>query len=157
MKQFTKPFAAFDTASPLRASAHALARIVVQCAVLAAIWSAADFLSRSFALPVPGGILGLIALLALLFSGGIAPRWVKAGADWLLADLLLFFIPAAVAAVQYGGLFRADGWRLGLVMILGSLIVIVATAVAVEQASRFERHIKRYLRRRGAAARLAEA
>ncbi|ACC72093.1 CidA/LrgA family protein [Paraburkholderia phymatum] len=116
-------------------------RIAVQSAAIAGVWFAADFIVRRFGLPVPGGVVGLIALLALLFCGGIAPRWVKAGADWLLSDMLLFFIPAAVAAVQYGGLFREDGWRLALVVVAGTLMVMVAVAFAVEQAARLERRL----------------
>jgi holin-like protein len=42
--------------------------------------------------------------------------------------------------VQYGGLFRADGWRLALVVIAGTLMVMVAVAFAVDQAARVERH-----------------
>jgi len=114
----------------------------MQSAGLAGIWLFADFASRTLHLPVPGGVVGLLVLLALLFCGGIAPRWVKAGADWLLSDMLLFFIPAAVAAVQYGGLFREDGWRLALVVVFGTLMVMVAVAFAVEQASKLERRLE---------------
>ncbi|PXW22344.1 CidA/LrgA family protein [Paraburkholderia caballeronis] len=116
-------------------------RIAAQSALLAGVWLAADFVVRALGLPVPGGVVGLVALLALLFCGGVAPRWVKAGADWLLSDMLLFFIPAAVAAVQYGGLFRSDGWRLALVVAGGTLMVMVAVAVAVDLAARLERHL----------------
>ncbi|WP_027792970.1 CidA/LrgA family protein [Paraburkholderia acidipaludis] len=116
-------------------------RIAAQSALLAGVWFAADALVRVTHLPVPSGVVGLVALLALLFCGGVAPRWVKAGADWLLSDMLLFFIPAAVAAVQYGGLFRADGWRLALVVMGGTLMVMVAVAIAVEQAARLERRL----------------
>ncbi len=94
--------------------------------------------ARTLALPVPGSVAGLVALL---FCGGIAPRWVKAGADWLLADMLLFFIPAAVAAVQYSGLFMEDGWRLALVIAAGTLMVMVAVAFAVDRAARLERRL----------------
>lgn len=117
-------------------------RIALQSAALAAIWFVADCIARKLALPVPGGVVGLLALLALLFCGGVAPRWVKAGADWLLADMLLFFIPAAVAAVQYGGLFKEDGWRLALVVVGGTLMVMVAVAFAVDRAVRLERHLE---------------
>jgi holin-like protein len=116
-------------------------RIVAQIGALAGVWFIADFAVRKVGLPVPGGVVGLLALLALLLCGGIAPRWIKAGADWLLSELLLFFIPAAVAAVQYGGLFREDGWRLALVVVAGTLMVMVAVAFAVEQASRFEQRL----------------
>ena len=129
-------------ASPQQAGAVVrIGRIAVQSALIAAVWFAADTLTRVAHLPVPGGVVGLGLLLALLFSGKVAPRWVKAGADWLLSDMLLFFIPAAVAAVQYGGLFRADGWRLALVVVCGTLMVMVAVACAVEQAARLERRL----------------
>jgi holin-like protein len=117
------------------------ARVAAQCAFLAAVWFVADFASRHLGLPVPGSVIGLAALLALLLTGGIAPRWVKAGADWLLSELLLFFVPAAVAVVQYGGLFKSDGWRLALVVVLGTLTVLVAVAFTVEQAVRLERRL----------------
>jgi holin-like protein len=125
-----------------RAAFGRFARIALQCTGLAVIWLFADFVARTLHLPVPGGVVGLLVLLALLFCGGIAPRWVKAGADWLLTDMLLFFIPAAVAAVQYGGLFREDGWRLALVVVFGTLMVMVAVAFAVEQASKLERRLE---------------
>src|SRR5215475_13203102 len=118
-----------------------IGRIAVQSAAIAGVWFAADYIVRRFGLPVPGGVVGLVALLALLFCGGVAPRWVKAGADWLLADMLLFFIPAAVAAVQYGGLFLEDGWRLALVVVGGTLMVMVAVAFAVDRAARLERRL----------------
>lgn len=116
-------------------------QIAAQSALLAALWFVADFASRHLGLPVPGSVVGLAVLLVLLFTGGIAPRWVKAGAEWLLAHMLLFFIPAAVAVVQYGGLFKADGWRLALVMVTGTLTVMVAVALTVEQAARLERRL----------------
>jgi holin-like protein len=127
--------------TPIQTTFGRFTRIALQSAVLAGIWMAADFVARTLSLPVPGGVVGLVALLALLFCGGVAPRWVKAGADWLLSDMLLFFIPAAVAAVQYGGLFREDGWRLALVVVAGTLMVMVAVAFAVDRAARLERRL----------------
>ncbi|KND59343.1 Holin-like protein CidA [Candidatus Burkholderia verschuerenii] len=124
-----------------RAALSRFVRVASQSVVLAAIWFVADFVARKLALPIPGSVVGLVALLALLFCGGIAPRWVKAGADWLLADMLLFFITAAVAAVQYGGLFMEDGWRLALVVVAETLMVMVAVAFAVDRAARLERRI----------------
>jgi holin-like protein len=116
-------------------------RIAAQTAMLGAVWLAADFAVRLLGLPVPGSVLGLAALLVLLLSGGVAPRWVKAGADWLLSDMLLFFVPAAVAVVQYGGLFKADGWRLALAVVAGTLMVMVAVAFTVDQAARLEHRL----------------
>jgi holin-like protein len=146
------------TSSPVSRAADGVTRIgrvAVQSALIAGVWCAANFVVSTLKLPIPGGVVGLVVLLALLFCGGVAPRWVKAGADWLLSDMLLFFIPAAVAAVQYGGLFRADGWRLALVVAGGTLMVMVAVAFAVDQAARLERRLE--LRRVQHARRVARA
>jgi holin-like protein len=116
-------------------------RIALQAGALGALWYAVDWAVRAVGLPVPSGVIGLAVLLALLFCGGVAPAWVKDGANWLLSDMLLFFVPAAVAAVQYGGLFREDGWRLALVVVAGTAFVMVAVAVSVDLAARLERKL----------------
>ncbi len=127
----SKPFAAAIPAG----------RVVLQTAALGALWLAVDWAVRASGLPVPSGVIGLAVLLALLWSGGVAPGWIQDGANWLLSDMLLFFIPATVAAVQYGGLFRADGWRLALVVVAGTAFVMLAVAVAVDVAAGFERRL----------------
>ncbi len=124
-------------ASPLARGA----RIVLQAGALAVLWLLADRAVRAWALPVPAGIVGMAVLLALLMSGRLAPAAVRDGANWLLGNMLLFFIPATVAAVQYGGLFRADGWRLALVVVGGTAFVMCVVALAVEQAARLERRL----------------
>ncbi|KVG07409.1 murein hydrolase transporter LrgA [Burkholderia vietnamiensis] len=116
-------------------------RIALQSAALGVLWLAVDWAVRAVGLPVPSGVVGLAVLLVLLFSGHVAPAWVKDGANWLLSDMLLFFVPAAVAAVQYGGLFREDGWRIALVMLAGTAFVMVAVAVAVDLAAKLERRL----------------
>jgi holin-like protein len=126
-------------------------RIALQTAAIAAVWTVADFIVRRTGLPVSGGVVGLGLLLLLLF-GGVATRWVEDGANWLLSDMLLFFIPATIAAVKYGGLFEKDGWRLALVVVAGTVSVMVAVAFAVDMAARFERRLalRRVLAARGA-------
>src|SRR5258708_26358141 len=82
-----------------RAAFGRVARIAMQSAGLAGIWLLADFAARTLHLPVPGGVVGLLVLLALLFCGGIAPPWVQAGAGLPLSDLPPFFLPPAVSPV----------------------------------------------------------
>ncbi|WP_091911418.1 CidA/LrgA family protein [Chitinasiproducens palmae] len=130
-----------------------LALTGAQCGLLAVLWLAADAASRHLALPIPGSVLGLAILLTLLFTGRVAPRWFKAGADWLLAELLLFFVPAAVAVVQYGHLLRDDGLRLAAVVVAGTLLVMCVTACAVDLGVRLERKLVRQAAQRRAARR----
>lgn len=120
----------------------------VQVVALVAIWFASDALVHWLHLPVPAGVVGLFLLLALLMSGRFAPRWIKSGADWMLSEMLLFFVPSAVAIVQYGHLIESEGIRLMLVVIPGTMLVMCVTAVAVEFGVKLERGIAlRRLRR----------
>ena len=49
---------------------------------------------------------------------------MRAGARWLLAEMLLFFVPAVVAVVNYTQLLMVDGWRIMLVIALSTLMVL---------------------------------
>jgi holin-like protein len=64
--------------------------------------------------------------------------WVRAGARWLLAEMLLFFVPAVVAVVNYAQLLMVDGWRIFAVIALSTLMVLGATAWVVDKVYRFE-------------------
>ncbi|MCY0386928.1 CidA/LrgA family protein [Robbsia sp. Bb-Pol-6] len=128
---------------PARRGLHATLRrtaaIATQVSALVAFWFVSDALVRWLHLPLPAGVVGLLLLLGLLWSGRVAPRWIKSGADWMLSEMLLFFVPAAVAIVQYGHLIENDGVRLALVVVPGTLLVMCATALAVEFGVRLER------------------
>ncbi|KAB8310096.1 CidA/LrgA family protein [Erwinia endophytica] len=89
-------------------------------------------------LPLPANIVGMLLLLALIMLRVLPLDWVKAGSRWLLAEMLLFFVPAVVAVVNYSQLLRVDGWRIMLVIVVSTLLVLSATALVVERVYRFE-------------------
>lgn len=89
-------------------------------------------------LPLPANIVGMLLLLAMIMLRILPIGWVKAGSNWLLAEMLLFFIPAVVAVVNYSELLRVEGWRILLVITLSTLLVLAATSIVVDRVSRFE-------------------
>lgn len=89
-------------------------------------------------LPLPANIVGMLLLLAMIMLRILPLRWVKAGSSWLLAEMLLFFIPAVVAVVNYSELLRVEGWRILLVITLSTLLVLATTSIVVDRVSRFE-------------------
>ncbi|MDF3837262.1 CidA/LrgA family protein [Cupriavidus basilensis] len=123
----------------VRTGAIALAQVVA----LSALWLLADWLRSRLGLPLPAGLLGLLVLAALLFSGAVRGGWVRRGADWLLGEMLLFFIPAVLAVVQYPDLVRHQGWRICAVIALSTLAVMLVTALVVEQVYRLELRLAR--------------
>lgn len=95
--------------------------------------------ARLLALPVPGPMLGL-ALLAL--SAAAWPplfRGVEGTADLMLRHLSLLFVPAGVGVLQHGGLLRREWLPLLGVLVLGTAVTLVVTALVFVAASRMVR------------------
>ena len=127
--------------SPRRARGHVPARglrSLAPIAFLAAVWLGAAKLVAALSLPLSAGVLGLLFVLALLLSGVVAVDTLKSGADWLLNELILFFIPSVVAVVKYGHLFREEGVQIVFAIAAGTVLVMVTTAWAVHLGCKFE-------------------
>lgn len=90
--------------------------------------AAGELLGRALALPVPGPVIGMLLLLALLRLPGLrAP--VAAAARALLAHLSLLFVPVGVGVVAHLGLVGALGLRLIVVIVLSTWVGIIVTAL----------------------------
>ncbi len=112
---------------------------LLQVLGLIAAWYIADRASFWLGLPFSGGVVGLIVMVGLLQCGVLRPAVIEQGADWLLSNMLLFFVPLVVSVVQFTGLLKADGLRLFAAIGVGFICVMLATAFTVEWVCRFER------------------
>ncbi|MBY4729108.1 CidA/LrgA family protein [Cupriavidus pauculus] len=141
----TAPAASARSPFLLRSPAwRQLARTVAQVGALLGVWFCADWLTRSLGWSISPGVLGMLAVLGLLLSGKADIGWVKSGSDWLLGELVLFFIPCVVAVVNYLPLFRAEGVQLTIAVGVGTILVMAATALAVHAGCRLERRITQW-------------
>ena len=113
-------------------------QVPLQVVLYVVFFLAAQALVDWLHLPLPANIVGMLLLLALIMLRVLPLNWVKAGSRWLLAEMLLFFVPAVVAVVNYSQLLRVDGWRIMLVIGISTLLVLSATALVVDRVYRFE-------------------
>jgi holin-like protein len=77
--------------------------------------------------PLPGNLVGMLLLLALLRLGVVRLEQVQDAATLLLKHLNLFFVPLAVGLTAWGGLLGASGVGLA-VSLAGSAAVCLAVA-----------------------------
>ncbi|AMN77103.1 CidA/LrgA family protein [Pseudomonas reactans] len=112
-------------------------RLLIELVVLLAIYLLGCQLAVWLAWPIPGGVVGLGLLLATFASGLVKPAALQLGAGVLMAEMLLFFIPALMSLLDYGGLLRNDGWRILLVIGFSTLAVMLVTAFTVELVCRW--------------------
>lgn len=84
-------------------------------------------------LPIPASMFGLLIFFLSLKLKIIKLQWVEQGGNWLLAELLLFFVPSAVGIVNYTEIFSMEGIESVLLIGLSTMIVIGVTAFTAEK------------------------
>ena len=115
-----------------------MAKAVLQVALLSAIWIAMDVLRQRFGWSMPAGLIGFALLAVGLFSGLVKAQWLQTGTNWLLAEMLLFFVPAMLVVTEYPDLIRHQGLRILAVIVISTACVMAATALAVDRVYRLE-------------------
>ncbi|AMA73095.1 MULTISPECIES: CidA/LrgA family holin-like protein [Aneurinibacillus] len=86
-----------------------------------------------FHLKIPGSILGIFIIFTLLQTKIIRLEWVELGAKWLLAELLLFFIPSAVGIIKYKSVLVNDGVYVTMVIVFSTAIVMACTGLVAKK------------------------
>src|SRR5690349_13099277 len=89
---------------------------------------AGELLVRALGLPVPGPVLGMVLLFAvLLLRGKEAPASLAGVADGLLGNLGLLFVPAGVGVILYLPVLARDWAPISLAVLAGTLASIALT------------------------------
>ena len=113
-------------------------QVTVQVILYAGLFIFAERLVEWAHLPLPANLVGMVLMLLLIVFRIVPLAWVRAGSRWLLAEMLLFFVPAVVAVVNYAQLLLIDGWRIFSVIALSTLLVLGCTAWVVDKVYRYE-------------------
>lgn len=113
-----------------------LIKAILQIAFLVIISIIMNELTRLLHVPLPGFILGIVVIFILLKTHILPLSWIEAGANWLLAELLLFFIPSAVGVVQYKQLLIHNGLQMVALIIVSTGLVMACAGIAVSSIAK---------------------
>lgn len=105
---------------------------LLQVAVIIAFWILGEQLGRWLMLPIPGGVIGLFILLLLLYTKVIRVESLTAGAEWFLAEMLLFFIPAVPAVLNHPEFLGWLGFKIFFIILTGTILVMASVALLVD-------------------------
>lgn len=95
-----------------------------------------EVISRALGLPLPGPVLGMVALVAAFL---VAPRMaevVRPTAQGLLAHLSLLFVPAGVGVVVHIGVLRTEAAAIALALVGSTLAAIAVGALTFAAVAR---------------------
>jgi holin-like protein len=79
--------------------------------------------------PIPGGVLGLLAFYLALSLGLVKLRWVERAAGLLLRHMVLFFIPLTVGLMDMGVVLSRQAVPILASLVVSFLAVLVTTGL----------------------------
>ena len=112
---------------------------LAQIALLMLFWLVGDRVVHLTGLPIPGGIVGMLLVLAMLFANRLSLPGMRRGANWFLAEMLLFFTPAVPSVLDHPELVGWLGFKILAVIVLSTIMVMVVTALTVDWCYRWRR------------------
>lgn len=122
--------------SKTKTTAKRVLRFTLQLGLLVAVYAAGCGIASILPLSLPGNILGMVLLLALLGTGALKPRHVDHACDYLLDNMSLFFIPAGVAIMGCVSLLADNAAKFAFVCVITTVLVFLATSYTVILVSR---------------------
>ncbi|MFG6118666.1 MULTISPECIES: CidA/LrgA family protein [Thalassobacillus] len=114
--------------------------IIVQLIGLYFLYWVGTAIQKVLHLFIPGSVIGLVLLFALLSLKLVSEQWVQKGAGFMITHLPFFFIPATVGIISYAYIFKGKGILLiGIGMFSTALVMGLSGAVAQKMTRRMER------------------
>lgn len=99
---------------------------------------AGEILVQVLVLPVPGPVVGMALLLAVLVLRGGAPRALSDTAQGLLAHLSILFVPGGVGVMVYLPRLREEWLPIVGSLVLGTLLTLAGSALLLRGLHRWQ-------------------
>lgn len=105
---------------------------LLQVLLLLGFWQVGEAVVHLTGLPLPGSVVGLFLVLALLANNLFSPSSLQRGSRWFLAQLVLFLLPSVLSLLDHPEFLGLLGLKILAAILLGTLSVMVVTALAVD-------------------------
>ncbi|WP_425065309.1 CidA/LrgA family protein [Reyranella sp.] len=109
----------------------------LQIGLVVGFWLAGEGLAKLAGLPVPGSVIGMLLVLALLATRRLSVNSLRRGAEWFIGYMVLFFVPAVMALLDHGELIGLLGLKILAVIVGGTFSVMLVTGFIVDLCTRW--------------------
>lgn len=93
---------------------------------------AGNAISALLPITIPGSILGMLILFALLASQILPPNWVKPGCHLLIRYMALLFVPIGVGVMNYYGVLRDQFGPIVVSCLVSTFVVMIVVGYTTQ-------------------------
>ncbi len=97
---------------------------------------AGEVFVQALGLPVPGPVIGMLALFLTLLARGRVGGPMQDTANGILQHLSLLFVPAGVGVMIHVGRIRDEWLAIGVALVLSTVLTIAVTALTMRALMR---------------------
>ena len=106
--------------------------MIKQYAIIFMVTYLGEIVSKFINFPFPGPVVGMLIFLILLEKKIINIDLVEEGANTILRNLAIFFIPPGVGIISALNLLSGNVLKIALTMILTTIITMGVTGITVQ-------------------------
>lgn len=106
--------------------------IIAELALIFGICLAGEGIAALLPVAFPSSVIGLILLLALLFTGVIKTRYIQRVTEFFMANMAFVFVPACVSIMEQFDLIRPQLFAFLGICLLTTPLVYLTTAWTVQ-------------------------
>ncbi|WP_406661644.1 CidA/LrgA family protein [Methanolobus sp. ZRKC3] len=107
-------------------------KYIKQFAIILIMCFLGDFLHSSLNLPIPGNVMGMLALLVFLLTGIVKLPMIEETTNFMLKHLSFFFVPAGVALITCFTLLEGKWAALIFISFVSTVIIAVVTGMTIQ-------------------------
>ena len=119
-------------------------KIICQIGVIFAVCWVSKVIEALLPFSFPASIIGMLLLLLLLVTGALKLDHIREKADFLLANMAFFFLPAGVSVLKYVDVLKASALPLVIICLVTTVLTFGATALGVKLTLRLMERGKRH-------------
>lgn len=119
-------------------------KLLCQFGVIFGVCWISQILESLLPIPFPASVIGMVLLFVLLVTGLLKLEHIREKADFLLANMAFFFLPAGISVMNYFDVLRSALVPLLVICVVTTVLVFGATALSIKLTLRLMERGRRH-------------
>ena len=107
-------------------------KIIRQIGIIFTVCWLSILVEKALPFSFPASVIGMILLFICLLTGVLKIEHIQEKADFLLANMAFFFVPAGVSIINYFDVLKSAWLQLVAVCVISTVVTFAVTAWSVK-------------------------
>lgn len=106
-------------------------KVLCQIGIIFGICWVSEIIESLLPIPFPASVISMVLLLVLLLTRVVKLKHIREKAEFLLANMSIFFLPSLVGVIEYSDILLQYLVPLLVICIVSTILTFAATALSI--------------------------